>query len=88
MRGTIDRLAPEGGFGFIVADGEEFFFHRNGLNGVDFDELAPGSDVEFEIATNTEGDEPGEHRRAVNVHLGPNEMPAEGFEDLPDQKIA
>jgi cold shock CspA family protein len=88
MRGTIDRLAPEGGFGFIVADAEEFFFHRSGLNGVDFDELAPGSHVEFEIASNTEGDQPGEHRRAVNLHLAPNEMPSSDFEQLPDQKIA
>jgi cold shock CspA family protein len=88
MRGIVDRLAPEGGFGFITADGEEFFFHRSGLNGVDFEELAPGSDVEFEIATHAEGDQPGEHRRAVNVHLLGNEIPAEDNEELPPQKVA
>ncbi len=88
MRGIIDRLAPEAGFGFIVAGREEFFFHRTGLNGVEFDELAPGSEVEFEIASHAEGDEPGEHRRAVNVHLAPMEVPAADNEDLPFGKVA
>src|SRR5437763_4445167 len=29
MRGTVDRLVPAEGFGFIIADnGQELFFHR------------------------------------------------------------
>jgi cold shock CspA family protein len=88
MQGTIDRLAPEGGFGFITAGDEQFFFHRSGLNGLEFDELAPGSRVEFEAVDHADGDEPGEHRRAVNVHLGEGEVPAADHEDLPDQKVA
>ncbi len=88
MRGTIDRIAPEAGFGFITADGEEFFFHRSALNGVEFDELAPGSEVEFEVASEAEGDEPGEHRRAVNVHFAVGELPAADHEELPPGKVA
>jgi cold shock CspA family protein len=88
MIGTVDRIAPEGGFGFIVAGGEEFFFHRSALNGIEFEELAPGSDVEFEIAQETEGDQPGEHRRAVNVHLAAGEVPAVDNEELPPGKVA
>jgi cold shock CspA family protein len=88
MIGQVDRVAPEAGFGFIVADGEEFFFHVLALSGIEFEELAPGSDVELEIATETKGDEPGEHRRAVNVHLASGEVPAEDNEELPPGKVA
>jgi cold shock CspA family protein len=88
MRGTIDRLAPEGGFGFIATGTEEFFFHRSGLNGIEFEELAPGSDVEFEIVSHAEGDHAGEHRRAVNVHLVTGEVPGGDNEALPDEKVA
>ena len=65
MHGIVDRLAPEGGFGFIHREGEEFFFHRSALTG-----------VEFEVASEAKGDQPGEHLRAVNVHLEANEVPA------------
>jgi cold shock CspA family protein len=88
MKGIIDRIAPEGGFGFITTTGEEFFFHRNALNGTEFEDLAPGSRVEFEVAANQEGDEPGEHRRAANVHLAANALPASDHEILPNEKVA
>jgi cold shock CspA family protein len=88
MQGVIDRLAPEAGFGFISSDGEEFFFHRSGLNGLEFEELAPGSAVEFEAKPPAEGDSPGEKRRAVNVHLSGEEVPAVDNEELPPGKVA
>ena len=48
MRGSISELVPDRGFGLISdQDGREYFFHRGALMGVDFEDLAPGIDVEF-----------------------------------------
>ena len=48
MQGTIAELIPERGFGFISdMDGRRYFFHRGALMGVDFEDLAPGQNVEF-----------------------------------------
>ena len=56
MRGTVDRVVPEAGFGFLIGpNGEEYFFHRSGLAGVEFEELGPGVFVEFQ-ATEEAGD--------------------------------
>jgi cold shock CspA family protein len=88
MQGRIARLAPEGGFGFITGDnGQEFFFHRNALQAIDFEELTPGSAVIFEAGHET-GDEAGEHTRAVNVRLAPSAIPAVDHEILPEEKSA
>jgi len=88
MQGTIARLAPDGGFGFITGEnGQEFFFHRNALQGTDFEELAPGTEVVFEAGHET-GDQPGEHTRAVNIRLAPGATPAVDHEMLPEQKSA
>ena len=67
LRGTIARLVPDRGFGFIAADdGREFFFHVAALQGVDFADLSPGIPVAFTVGEDP-GDEPGEHPRAVSV---------------------
>ena len=88
MEGTVARLAPEGGFGFITGEnGQEFFFHRSALQAVDFEELAPGSAVVFEAGQET-GDQPGEHTRAVNVRLAPGQTAAVDHEILPEEKSA
>ena len=87
MQGTVDRIVPEQGFGFIVSDnGQELFFHRNALQATDFEELAPGTPVEFEVRREREGDEPGEHPRAVSVRLAEGAMPAVDHEALPREK--
>lgn len=39
MEGTVIRLIMERKFGFIVSEGEEYFFHRDDFNG-HFDDLA------------------------------------------------
>jgi cold shock CspA family protein len=87
MHGTVDRVVPEGGFGFLIGpNGEEYFFHRTGLKGTDFEDLGPGVTVEFQ-AGESEGDEPDEHLRAVNVRLAEDAVPAVDNEPLPPEKI-
>ncbi len=48
-KGIIKRLMDRG-FGFIetVEEGKDLFFHRNDLEGVEFNSLNEGQEVEFE----------------------------------------
>jgi len=49
-KGTIKRLITDQRFGFIqTAEGEDLFFHRSKLQGVDYDSLREGQEVEFEV---------------------------------------
>ena len=87
MHGTVSRLSPEGGFGFIEAtDGREFFFHRSALHGVELKELASGVGVAFEVG-HEPGDEVGEGPRATNVRLADDAIPAVDGEVLPAEKL-
>ena len=53
------------GFGFINAGGEEdLFFHSNSLEGVEFNSLSEGQEVEFEKGQGRDG-----RPAAVNVRL-------------------
>lgn len=64
MKGEIKRLIRDRGFGFITAeDGDEIFFHRSALEGIEFEALEEGNSVEF----NTEKGPKG--LRAVNVKM-------------------
>jgi CspA family cold shock protein len=55
--GTIKKVVPERGFGFIAADDtKEYFFHRNALDAsIDFDRLVGGERVTFEIEASPKG---------------------------------
>ena len=55
--GTIKKVIADRGFGFIAAeDGKEYFFHRGGLQAsLDFDRLAGGERVSFEIEASPKG---------------------------------
>jgi CspA family cold shock protein len=55
--GTVKKVVADRGFGFITAeDGKEYFFHRSGLDSsLDFDRLAGGEKVEFEIEQSPKG---------------------------------
>jgi cold shock protein len=55
--GTIRKVVAERGFGFIAAeDGNEYFFHRSGVEGLDlFDRLNEGEKVEFTIEPSPKG---------------------------------
>jgi CspA family cold shock protein len=64
LKGEINRLIRERGFGFINAeDGREVFFHRSALEGFDFDALEEGSSVEFDVEKGPKG------LRAANMRM-------------------
>lgn len=77
MRGTIARVAPDRGFGFIAADdtGQEYFFHRSALRATRFEDLAPGVAVVFQVGDEP-GDRPDEGPRAVSVEMAEGALPA------------
>lgn len=76
MRGIIVRISPDQGFGFIRGDDDqEYFFHRTALSATRFEDLAPGSAVEFQIGRDP-GDRSDEGPRAVSVIMTGDQLPA------------
>ena len=57
MTGSIKKVVPERGFGFIAAeDGQEYFFHRSGVDtSLDFERLAGGEKVSFAVENSDRG---------------------------------
>ena len=57
MQGTIKRLVRDRGFGFIRGpQGEEYFFHRSGLQVPEiFNTLQEGQVVTFEMEASIKG---------------------------------
>jgi len=57
MTGSVKKVVFERGFGFIAAeDGQEYFFHRSGLDSsLNFDSLGGGERVTFEIERSDRG---------------------------------
>ena len=54
-KGTIAKLMDRG-FGFIkTGEGGDLFFHRNELEGVEFNNLSEGQEVEFEMGQDRNG---------------------------------
>ena len=66
--GQIKRLERERGFGFIRPEGatEDVFFHSSALQGLIFDNLSEGQNVEFEKQAD---DRDPKRSRAVNVRI-------------------
>ena len=63
-KGTIKKLMDRG-YGFIKGDGEEdLFFNRNDIEGVEFNSLKEGQEVEFEKGQGRDG-----RPQAVKVRL-------------------
>ena len=63
-KGTIRRLMDRG-YGFIKTEqGEDLFFHGNDVEGVEFNSLSEGQEVEFEKGKGRDG-----RPKAVNVKL-------------------
>ena len=57
MTGTIKKVVDERGFGFITAeDGQEYFFHRSGLDSsLVFEQLSAGERVSFDVERSDKG---------------------------------
>jgi CspA family cold shock protein len=56
MQGTIKRVIRDRGFGFIrTSEGQEVFFHRSCLQGLNFDALKEGVSVEIEVERGDKG---------------------------------
>ena len=55
--GTVKKVVADRGFGFIAAEDEkEYFFHRGALDSsLDFDRLAGGERVQFEVEQSPKG---------------------------------
>ena len=65
INGTITRLVSDKGFGFVASgEGSEYFFHRSGCNGVQFDDLREGQAVTFEKG---EDERPARGKRQVGL---------------------
>ena len=63
-KGTIRRIMDRG-FGFIKTEDEtDIFFHRSNLEGVEFNQLHEGQEVEFEVGQGRDG-----RSEAVKVKL-------------------
>ena len=68
-KGTIGRLMDRG-YGFIKTDQEEdLFFHSNSLEGVEFNSLSEGQEVEFEKGQGRDG-----RPAAVKVRLAETQV--------------
>jgi len=56
--GTVKKVVAERGFGFITGDDDErdYFFHRSAVAAsLDFDRIAGGEKVRFEIEQDPKG---------------------------------
>ncbi len=55
-KGVIRRLIRDRVFGFIKTErGEDIFFHRSQLQGIDYNSLREGQQVEFEVGQGRDG---------------------------------
>ena len=70
-KGVIRRLITDRGFGFIRrVEGTDLFFHRSQLEGVEFDLLREGGEVEFEVGRGRGGRPEAVRVRLVTARSG------------------
>lgn len=70
LRGVVDRIFLEDGYGFLVGDdGEQVYFHRNALSGgLELEAIREGQNVAFNL-------EPGEKGPQATVVVPPPPEP-------------
>ena len=72
-KGTIKKIMDRG-YGFIKTEqGEDLFFHGNDVEGVEFNSLNEGQEVEFEKGQGRDG-----RPKAVNVKLAETQVDDSG----------
>ncbi len=54
-QGTIKKVMADRGFGFIKGDQGELFFHHSEVQGVAFEDLHEGQNVEYQIGQGKKG---------------------------------
>lgn len=54
-QGKIKKLVSDRGFGFVVGDKSDLFFHHSEVKGVAFEQLYEGQMVEFEVGQGKKG---------------------------------
>jgi cold shock CspA family protein len=69
--GTIKRIAPDRGFGFIETGGRDVYFHAVDIGDEVFRQLQPDQPVAFEYAPRKKDVEPAETKgpRAIKLKL-------------------
>lgn len=68
--GVIRKIVRDRSFGFIKSEsGEEIFFHSNQLQGVIFDTLREGQNVEFEAGLTSKGVQARSVRLLINKEV-------------------
>ena len=68
-KGTIAKLTDRG-FGFIkTEEGVDFFFHSNELEGVEFNSLSEGQEVEFEKGQGRDGRPAAVKVKLAQIHI-------------------
>jgi cold shock CspA family protein len=55
MDGVVVRIMKEKHFGFIKAEGQDYFFHSSGLKNIKFDDLKVNQSVTFEPMETSKG---------------------------------
>ena len=82
--GTIRRLMDRG-YRFIKTEqGGDLFFHRNELQGVDYNSLREGQEVEFEIGRGRDGRSQAVKVRLAVTESSQGEAAATAREDMGD----
>ena len=72
-KGTIRRLMDRG-YGFIRTEEEkDLFFHRNDIEGLEFDTLREGQEVEFDTGKGRDG-----RPKAIRVRLAETQVGDDG----------
>ena len=83
-KGTIRRLMDRG-FGFIKTEEEtDLFFHRNDLEGVEFNSLSEGQEVEFEKGQGRDGRPQAVKVRLAGAEVKEEPSPAEETAEAPE----
>ncbi len=80
-KGTIRRLMDRG-YGFIKTEQEEdLFFHRNDIEGVEFNSLSEGQKVEFEKGQGRDGRPQANKVRLVETQASADSGDDQGGDD-------